>query len=70
MNLLKSFLLLSAGLILNFSIQAQKPDLNSKIPVDPDLKMGKLKNGISYYIKKNTKPLNRAEMRLVVTQVQ
>ena len=29
---------------------AQKPDLNSKVPVDPDIKIGKLKNGITYYI--------------------
>nr|WP_295921679.1 M16 family metallopeptidase [uncultured Dyadobacter sp.] len=28
--------------------------------------MGKLKNGITYYIKKNTEPENRAELRLVV----
>lgn len=45
---------------------AQKTALDSKIPVDPDLKIGKLKNGITYYIKKNAKPENRAELRLVV----
>ena len=43
------------------------PDQNlssQKIPLDPSVKMGKLKNGITYYIKKNTEPENRAELRL------
>ncbi|TRX61822.1 insulinase family protein [Fulvivirga sp. M361] len=41
-------------------------NLNSPIPIDPTIKMGKLDNGLTYYIKKNTKPEHRAELRLVV----
>jgi zinc protease len=37
-----------------------------KVPLDPSVKIGKLKNGITYYIKKNTEPKNRAELRLAV----
>ncbi len=36
------------------------------IPVNEDVLMGKLHNGMTYYIQKNGKPENRAELRLVV----
>ncbi len=36
------------------------------LPVDPKVKVGKLENGLTYYIRKNTEPENRAELRLVV----
>ncbi len=52
--------------VTGFFATAQKSALNEKVPVDPDLKIGKLKNGMTYYIKKNQKPENRAELRLVV----
>ena len=41
-------------------------NLNRPIPLDPDVKVGKLPNGLTYYIRKNTEPKNRAELRLVV----
>ncbi|PWJ55627.1 zinc protease [Dyadobacter jejuensis] len=37
-----------------------------KIPLDPSVKIGKLKNGLTYYIRKNKEPENRAELRLVI----
>lgn len=37
-----------------------------KIPTDPNIKIGKLANGLTYYIRKNVEPKNRAELRLVV----
>jgi zinc protease len=37
-----------------------------KIPVSPEVKVGKLPNGLTYYIRKNKEPENRAELRLVV----
>lgn len=40
--------------------------LGSKLPVNPRVKIGKLENGMDYYIMQNKKPENRAEMRLVV----
>jgi zinc protease len=35
------------------------------LPTDPDLITGKLPNGLTYYIRKNTEPKNRAELYLV-----
>lgn len=40
--------------------------LDETLPLDPDVKMGELDNGLKYYIRKNQKPENRAELRLVV----
>ena len=42
-------------------------DLSTKkIPLDPNVRTGKLKNGLTYYIRKNAEPKNRAELRLAV----
>jgi zinc protease len=48
------------------AISAQIQDLNRPIPADPDIKIGKLDNGITYYIKQNKKPEKRIELRLAV----
>lgn len=39
---------------------------NERIPFDPKVKTGMLPNGIKYYIRKNTEPQKRAELRLAV----
>ena len=39
---------------------------SAKVPIDPDVTIGKLDNGLTYYIRSNKKPENRAEMLLVV----
>ncbi|MBW3627743.1 MAG: insulinase family protein [Gemmatimonadetes bacterium] len=36
------------------------------IPTDPTVRIGTLPNGLRYYIRKNTEPQKRAELRLVV----
>lgn len=41
-------------------------DLTLPIPMDPDLRYGKLDNGFTYYIKANSMPQKRAELRLFV----
>ncbi|WP_128546581.1 M16 family metallopeptidase [Larkinella soli] len=41
-------------------------ELKQPIPLDPDVKVGKLPNGLTYFIRKNAEPKNRAELRLVV----
>src|SRR5436853_2086063 len=41
-------------------------NMNQPIPVDPNVKMGKLPNGLTYYIQKNVKPEKKMELRLVV----
>lgn len=53
--------------LFTFSIQfASSQDLESKVPLDPAVKMGKLENGLTYYIRHNPKPENRAEFFLAV----
>ena len=41
-------------------------NLSQKLPVDPNIKMGKLANGLTYYIQKNKKPEKKIELRLAV----
>jgi len=41
-------------------------NLNDSIPVDPAVVIGKLDNGLTYYIRQNKKPENRVELRLAV----
>jgi zinc protease len=50
------------------SLMAQEAtsSLAAKLPVDPKVKVGTLPNGLRYYIRKNTRPEKRAELRLVV----
>lgn len=36
------------------------------VPMDPTVRIGKLSNGMTYYIKANAKPENRAELRLAL----
>ena len=45
---------------------AQTTPLSTKLPTDPKVKIGTLPNGLRYYIRQNTRPENRAELRLVV----
>jgi zinc protease len=40
--------------------------LNDTIPTDPKITVGKLDNGLKYYIRENKKPEKRAYLRLVV----
>ena len=57
-----SFLIL---LLFSSSILAQINPQQS-MPVDPKVKIGKLSNGMTYYIRHNIKPEKRVELRLVV----
>lgn len=41
-------------------------DATQLLPLDPAVKIGKLDNGMTFYIRKNSMPQNRLEMRLVV----
>lgn len=44
----------------------QELKMDSAIPMDPSVKTGKLKNGLTYYIKKNNKPENKLVLRLMI----
>src|SRR5574344_1793642 len=43
---------------INFGIFSQ---INNRIPIDPNVRYGKLKNGLTYYIRHNEKPKERAD---------
>ena len=40
--------------------------LSQQMPVDPEVVVGTLPNGLKYYVRANAKPAHRAELRLVV----
>ncbi|MBL8029313.1 MAG: insulinase family protein [Fibrobacteres bacterium] len=62
----KNFLaaLFFVSLLLPLAVSAAKD--SDKIPLDPEVRTGKLNNGMTYYIRKNTKPEKRVELRLAV----
>ncbi len=63
-NSLKSGLL-CALLLVGFVASAQLK-LTEALVVSPDVKIGKLPNGLTYYIRKNGRPEKKVELRLVV----
>jgi len=66
---MKRYLYLLVGIFLTLSALAQEKqmlDLTESIPLDSEVKIGQLKNGLTYYLRKNDKPENKIEFRLVV----
>ncbi|MBM4194990.1 MAG: insulinase family protein, partial [Gemmatimonadetes bacterium] len=72
---LASVLSCAAGLAAVASVglaQAQQapvrtgPVLTAPIPRDPAVRVGRLPNGLRYFVRKNARPEKRAELRLVV----
>jgi zinc protease len=60
----KSFLILVAVLLLPVNILAQ-PDLTKSAPNDPEIRIGKLTNGLTYFIRKNKEPEKRASFYII-----
>ena len=48
------------------ALPASTTPLDTPLPIDPDVRIDTLDNGIVYYIRKNTEPRNRAELRLAI----
>ncbi|MDP4223498.1 MAG: insulinase family protein [Bacteroidota bacterium] len=66
MRNLKIFpVLFLAGFIMSGAI-AQKINPNDPVPPDPNIRIGKMANGFTYYVKQNKKPEQRMELRLAV----
>ncbi|MEN9598661.1 MAG: hypothetical protein RL596_972, partial [Bacteroidota bacterium] len=61
----KQSLLLTLGLLLLVVTQAQLK-FETVLPQDQKVKIGKLANGLTYYIRANQKPEKKVELRLVV----
>ncbi len=51
-------------LVAQTTLNAQ--NFSQKLPIDSAVRVGKLPNGLTYYIRHNGRPENKAEMRLVV----
>jgi zinc protease len=47
-------------------VTAPLPQPSEVVPLDAAITVGRLENGLRYYIRKNSRPANRAELRLVV----
>lgn len=60
-----SVLLLHLGLLLSFQ-PGWSQRLDRRVPQDTTGTIGRLPNGLRYYIRRNTEPPQRAELRLVV----
>ncbi|MEO5781653.1 MAG: insulinase family protein, partial [Ginsengibacter sp.] len=59
---------LNLFILFCFSAQAcfAQSNLDDKLPRDPKVKVAKLANGLTYYIRQNKKPEQKVELRLVV----
>lgn len=53
-------------LTFNILIVRGQIDLSARLPLDTAVTIGKLSNGLTYYIRPNTKPEQKVELRLVV----
>lgn len=66
---MKKFLMLTMVLFSAVAVFAQKStdlNLNDPIKADPNVTIGKLDNGLTYYIRHNSYPKDRVEFRLAV----
>src|SRR6185295_17473217 len=56
------------ALLLTLSISSAfaQTNLTDTLPTDPKIKIGKLENGLTYYIRQNKKPEQKVELRLAV----
>lgn len=55
------FSVLAASLMGYTALAQGQIDWNTPVPVDKNVRYGKLENGLTYYIRKNTEPKQRAE---------
>ncbi|HEX8678170.1 MAG TPA: insulinase family protein, partial [Segetibacter sp.] len=68
-NLIVCFISIVSGISVsaqNLVVKNTQPVKAKKLTIAADLKIGKLPNGLTYYIRKNDEPKDRAELRLVV----
>ena len=64
MKTIKSLSILLAALFISVNILAQ-PDLTKSAPVDPGMRIGKLSNGLTYFIRNNKEPEKRASFYII-----
>ena len=60
----KTLFTLAIAVLLGVQAYAQY-DMNTPMPMDPDLKIGKLDNGLTYFIQHNEEPKDRADFYII-----
>lgn len=58
---MKKFNLIVALALMSLALNAQQPE---KLPIDPAVRVGQLENGLTYYIRHNELPKQRAEFHI------
>jgi zinc protease len=64
MKSFKNILLIPFFVLMPLCLEAQI-DLGKNAPVDPDIRIGKLENGLTYFIRKNKEPEKRASFYII-----
>jgi zinc protease len=64
MKTIKSLLYIAAVILFSTTTYAQT-DLTKSAPTDPDIRIGKLDNGLTYFIRKNKEPEKRASFYII-----
>ncbi len=64
--LVKLFLKVLVFVAVIFNVHAAEIDLNKILPMDNKITYGKLDNGVTYYVKNNQIPKNKAYVELVI----
>jgi len=64
---MRKFTLILSALILlsSFALKAQSPEISKKVPLDDKVRYGVLDNGMTYYIRANELPEDRADFYIV-----
>lgn len=65
-NFLVRYGLIGIALTGGLSLSANAQDLNAPLPLDTKVIKGKFPNGLTYYIRPNSKPEKKVELRMVV----
>jgi zinc protease len=66
MQVVKRFWLLVLATIMLTNVAWSQINVDQPMPLDPKVKIGRLTNGLTYYIRHNSLPEKRVELRLVV----
>lgn len=64
MKIIRQLLVLVVVVLFPVNLPAQT-DLSGSAPVDPDIRTGKLNNGLTYFIRKNKEPEKRASFYII-----
>lgn len=65
MKIIKKYTILLAAILFAASVFAQGIDFSGKLPLDKNFKIGKLENGMTYYIRNAQNPKGKAEFFIV-----